>query len=75
MIMVVQCENIADTTELTDTVCLVCPTRIQTANPKIRKQQHCILPLGYQSISLKDQIYTMYLFISRIVLHLFPGII
>ena len=45
-VMIDQREALAVTTQLTDTVYLVRPTRIRTVNPWVSKQQPCILPLS-----------------------------
>ena len=52
-LMVDQHEALADTTELTDTVYSIHPTQIQTVNPWISRQQHCIFPQGYQVLLLR----------------------
>ena len=45
-VMVDQREALAVTTEFTDTVHLIRPTRIRTINPWVSKQQPCILPIS-----------------------------
>ena len=40
-----QHKALTDTTELTDTVYFVHPTGIQTLNPWVSKQRHCIFAL------------------------------
>ena len=53
-----QRKALADTTEFTDTVYFVNPTGIQTLNPWVSKQQHCIFALRWTGLWRRIKHYT-----------------